>query len=258
MLRHITLGLIQGLTAFLPVSSSDHVVLVAALFGWHRPSLALDVLLHLGNLLAAGVYLRTELGALLLGVLGRGPEPAVVRRLLGYLAIGSLPAVALGIALGSAFQHSPRSALWVSGNLIVTALLLLGAERSRTQNRRRALDGRSALLVGVAEGAAIAPGISRSGSTIGIGLWQGLSRHEATRFSLLLALPVIAGAAAVSVGDLGDAGFQPTTSDLAGFLAASVSSYLAITALVRFVRSHSLRGFAVYLFFAASVAVALR
>lgn len=245
MLQAIILGLVQGLTEFLPVSSSGHLVLVPALLGWRQPSLTFDVLLHLGTLLALVVYFRADLGRLAGAPFRR--DAVADRRLLAYLAIASVPAGVAGLALGGVSDRLFEAPLRVCGELVVTALILLGTERWGERARRRPLTPPGALTIGVAQAIAILPGISRSGSTIGTALLLGLSREEATRFSFLLAIPAIAGAGVVRAGDLASGSFELTGAVAAGVIASAVSSYAAIGGLLAFVRSRSLRVFAGYL-----------
>ena len=258
MLRDIILGLVQGLTEFLPVSSSGHLVIVPAVLGWEEPSLGLTVFLHLGTLLALLVYFRRELITLFLGVLGQGEDPAQARRMVRFLIIGTIPAVIAGVAFGSFFEGSFQRPYETCVELVITAGILVATERLGERARRRPLDDTRAAGIGVAQALAILPGISRSGSTIGAGLWFGMSREEATRFSFLLSVPAIAGA---GVLDLAKGELQVDSASMAGFVVAAVSSYLSIAVLLRFVRTHSLRVFAGYLLVAAPLAaivIALR
>ncbi len=247
MLHDIILGLLQGLTEFLPISSSGHLVVVPAVLGWDEPSLTFDVLLHLGTLVAVVVYFRHDLLGLALGVLGRGIDPDGARRMTLYLAVGTVPAVVAGLVLGDFFEGLFESPYTTCAELVATALILLAMERVGDRARRRPLDVRSATGIGVAQAVAILPGISRSGTTIGAGLVLGLSREEATRFSFLLSIPAIAGAGVLSLADVAGGGLDVTSGVVAGVIASGVSGYLSIGALLRFVRSHSLTVFAVYL-----------
>ena len=247
MLHDILLGLLQGLTEFLPISSSGHLVVVPAVLGWDEPSLTFDVLLHLGTLVAVVVYFRHDLIGLTLGVLGRGIDPDGARRMALYLAVGTIPAVVAGLVLGDFFEGLFESPYTTCAELVATALILLAMERVGDRARRRPLDVGSATAIGVAQAVAILPGISRSGTTIGVGLVLGLSREEATRFSFLLSIPAIAGAGVLSLADVAGGGLDVTGGVVAGVIASGVAGYLSIGALLRFVRSHSLTVFAVYL-----------
>jgi undecaprenyl-diphosphatase len=258
VLRDIVLGFVQGLTEFLPVSSSGHLVIVPASLGWEEPPLGLTVMLHLGTLLALFVYFRSELIGLTLGLLGRGPDPGAARRMVGYLVIGTVPAVIAGVALGEFFEDAFARPYESCIELVITGFILLAVERLGERAARAELDVPRAAGIGVAQALAILPGISRSGATIGAGLWFGMTREEATRFSFLLAVPAILGA---GVLDLAQGELDTSAPGFAGFVAAALSSYVAIDFLLRFVRTHSLRIFAAYLFVVgplAAVLIALR
>ncbi|MCC5947138.1 MAG: undecaprenyl-diphosphate phosphatase [Nitriliruptoraceae bacterium] len=270
----LILGIVQGLTEFLPVSSSAHLVLVPALAGWERHGLAFDVALHLGTLLALLVYYRRDLGAMASAVLGRG-DPQIrarERRLVGVLAIASIPVAVVGLGLGDVVAGvfaDPVATAWL---LFVTAAVLIGGERLHRRHQRggttiagdapsapptdtaatttTAVAGAprltQALIVGGAQCLALLPGLSRSGLTISAGIAAGLSRPEATRFAFLLGLPAIAGAAVVELPRVDDLGGISTTELLIGITAAAVSGYLAIATLVRLVSRVGIDRFAWY------------
>lgn len=254
-LESIVLGVVQGVTEFLPISSSGHLVVVPAVLGWEKPSLTFDLVLHLGTLLAVVFAFRRELAVLARGVLGRGDDPATARRLLGLLVIGTIPAAVAGLAFGGFFESRFEKPLATALQLLVTAAILLGAEWViRRGEGHRPVDARRAGWIGLAQAAAILPGISRSGSTIAAGLVTGISREEATRFSFLLAIPAIAGAVASQVPDVADGTFEVTGPVVAGFLAATLAGWVSIEWLLRYLRTHSFVPFAIYLLLAAPVA----
>jgi len=242
--HEIILGLIQGLTEFLPVSSSGHLVIIPAMLGWSEPPLGLTVMLHMGTLVALLIYFRLEIIGLVLGVLGQGPDPDAARRVVRFLIIGTVPAVIAGVALGGFFEHAFERPYESSIELVITALILIGTEKLGERAVRHPLDDQRAAAIGVAQAVAILPGISRSGSTIGAGLLAGLSREEATRFSFLLSIPAIAGA---GVLDLAKGDLTVTVSSVTGTLVSGIVGYLSIHYLLRFVRAHSLTVFAWYL-----------
>ena len=244
-MHEIVEGLIQGLTEFLPVSSSGHLVIVPAMLGWEEPPLGLTVMLHLGTLVALLIYFRLDLIGLLLGVLGKGGDPAAARRTVRFLIVGTIPAVVAGLALGGFFEDAFQRPYESSIELVITGLLLVGMEKYGERARRQPLDDGRAAFIGGAQALAILPGISRSGATIGAGLLAGLTREEATRFSFLLSIPAIAGALVL---DLAKGNLVVSGASIAGTVVAGVSGYLAIAYLLRFVRTHSLTVFAWYLF----------
>ena len=254
MLQSIVLGLVQGLTEFLPISSSGHLVVVPAMAGWDDPSLTFDLVLHVGTLVAVVTVYRRDLWALAVGLAGRGPDPADARRLAGLLLVGSIPAGAAGVALGGFFEDRFEEPTWASAQLVVTGFVLLGAEALAGRVREpRDVDAPRATAIGVAQAVAILPGISRSGTTIATGLTLGLDRPRAARFSFLLSIPVIAGAAATQVPDVVDGSFDLTAAVAAGFAVSAVSGFVAIHVFLRYLRTHSMRPFAYYLFAFAPV-----
>ncbi len=244
-MREIVLGLVQGLTEFLPISSSGHLVIVPVMLGWEEPSLGLTVMLHMGTLVALLIYFRQELVDLTLGLLGRGADPAAARRIIRFLAIGTIPAVVAGLALGGFFEETFERPYETCIELVITGLLLVGMERYGERARRRPLDDGRAVFIGAGQALAILPGISRSGATIGAGLLAGLTREEATRFSFLLSIPAIAGAGLL---DLAEGELVVSGASIAGTILSGIAGYLSIHYLLRFVRTHSLTVFAWYLF----------
>lgn len=252
----LILGVVQGLTEFLPVSSSGHLVLVPEFFNLHTPSLAFDVFVHFATLLAVVGYFIRDVGKMILSVVSprrlERQELKYWRRMLLWLVIGSIPAMLAGILLSGFFESLFDSTLAVGVFLIVTSLLLWGSDFALGRVRRdpaqldkmRAPD---ALIVGCFQALAIAPGLSRSGSTIAAGVFLGFDRPSAARFSFLLSIPVIFGAFIMQVKDIGGAlagtgGWAYTV----GALAAAVSGFLAIHLLLRFVREHRMRVFGIY------------
>lgn len=244
-MHEIVEGLIQGLTEFLPVSSSGHLVIVPAMLGWEEPPLGLTVMLHLGTLVALLIYFRADLIRLLLGLLGKGEDPAGTRRIIRFLVVGTIPAVIAGLALGGFFEDAFQRPYESCIELVITGFLLIGMEKYGERAMRRPLDDGRAAFIGGAQALAILPGISRSGATIGAGLLAGLTREEATRFSFLLSIPAIAGALVL---DLAKGNLVVTGASIAGTVVSGISGYLAIAYLIRFVRTHSLTVFAWYLF----------
>lgn len=263
MLQDIVLGIVQGLTEFLPISSSGHLVVVPALFGWDQPSLTFDLVLHLGTLLAVMAVYRRDLWELALGVVNRGADPVKARRLLLLLVIGTVPAGVAGLAFGDYFESSFDAPIATCVQLVATALILLAAEwfANRPSPAARSIDVPTSGAIGVAQAVAILPGISRSGATIAAALGLGIDRADAARYSFLLSIPAIAGAVATQIPDVTNGSFEITSSVVAGFVAATVSGYLAIEGFLKFLRTHSLRSFAYYLLVfapAAAVVIELR
>jgi len=253
VLEAILLGVLQGLTEFLPISSSAHLLIVPWLFDWPEPGLAFNVALHLGTLAAVVTYFWRDLLAMAAGLL-RGlktrrwtADPDA--RLALIIAIGSIPAAVAGF-LGSdaldAYFHSGGGgdrAIMVSALLLIGLGLLLALAEWLARHRRdlsdvTAWDG---IVVGLAQALALLPGVSRSGSTITAGLFLGLRRDAAARFSFLLGVPAVAGAGLLEGIDLLRAGL-PAEERLifaAGTISAAVVGYLAIAFLLRFLQRHS-------------------
>lgn len=284
-LQALVLGIVQGLTEFIPISSSAHLVLVPAYAGWERPGLAFDVALHVGTAAALVVYYRRDLGRMLVAVLSResSPERQFYRRLVGMLAIASVPVAIAGGLFRSSVELAFESPALASGLLLATAVLLLVGERVRS--RRLPMEVRAAppdtpehwqrdigsdpddpvgadlagmrlrqaVFVGLGQAVAIVPGLSRSGTTITAGLVAGLTRPAATHFAFLLALPAIMGATIVSIPDMADLGHYSMTDLGIGMLGAAVSGYLAIAGLVRLVSRAGLQYFSIYLVILAAV-----
>ena len=252
MLHAIVWGLIQGLTEFLPVSSSGHLVLVPAFLteagiDLPAPGLETSAVLHLGTLLAVVVYYRKTLLGLLAFRRDRDARRTVI-----LLMIGTLP-VLIGFPLRGAisrFEESPRN---VAFALLITVALLAVGTWVRG-GRRQISDMRpvDAVVIGVAQALALIPGVSRSGSTISAGLVRDLEPTAAANFAFLLGVPAIAGAGLLSLAELsgGNVDWGPL---FAGFLAAAVSGYAAIAALLSLIRRVGLRPFMIY---AATVAFA--
>jgi undecaprenyl-diphosphatase len=266
-LEALLLGIVQGLTEFLPISSSGHLIVVPWLqdytFLLENPEFnkTFDVALHAGTLIAAIAYFRREVVSLTRGFLEAARARAIEtpsQRLSVAIAIGTVPAVIAG-ALGSDFIDEHLGEPWmIALQLIFFGTLLLYADRMPQRKHLDETSLRDGLYIGLAQVLALAPGTSRSGITITAGRWLGLDRDGAARFSFLMLIPVVAGATlykgakAISEG-LPDGVAGPM---IVGTVAAAVSGYLAIAFLLRLVRTTSYRPF-VYYRYAAGVAILL-
>jgi undecaprenyl-diphosphatase len=256
----LLLGMLQGLTEFVPVSSTAHLYLAQAILGIRNDEIALsfDVMLHLGTALALAAALGSDVFALavelLLWLTGRPARRAEARALLLPLAVGTVPGVLAGLLLLKRVE-SIRTLGLVGLSMLVACAYFLFAERvaAKRAGRERTLSGvtlADALAIGLAQAAAgLMAGFSRSGFTIATGLSRGLRREEAARFSFLLGLPLIGGAGAKALLDLRHApGPSVSTAALAvGFLSAAVVGFFAVRFLLRFLKTHTLRPFAIYL-----------
>lgn len=243
------LGLIQGVTEFLPVSSSGHLVIVQSWLGVEEPSLTFDVMVHFGTLIAVLAALRSDWTPIVSGLLGdrtQGPEG---RRRLFLLIVGSIPVGVAGLALKDRIEALFGSAAFAGWMLLLTGFILWFADRrAKRRGAARALEQVGvvdALLIGIGQACAILPGLSRSGVTIAAGLMRGLSREAAARFAFLLAIPAILGATVLEApGVLRDV--DGIGVILVGTLTAAIAGYWAITLFLRLLRHGSLLGFAVY------------
>jgi undecaprenyl-diphosphatase len=251
------LGIVQGLTEFLPISSSAHLILVPTLLGWHDAfidSAAFDVMLHLGTLVALLAYFWPDLirllGAWLASIRDRSIGADPERRLAWLLVVSVIPAAILGAALESFFDEAFRQQWqWIAIFVLVGAALLWLAERFGRQARSLdAMSLRDAVTIGVAQAVALFPGMSRSGITIATGLFLGLTREAAARFSFLMAVPVIAGAGIWKARTLVGAGLggAETAQLVVGVVMAAVFGFLAIAFLLRFLRTNPTTIFIVY------------
>lgn len=257
MLAAIVWGLVQGLTEFLPVSSSGHLVIIPAFlnelgFDVPIPSLAVSAVLHLGTLVAALVYFWDDVMSVL--HMRSNPEG---RKIAMLVLIGTVPAVVVGLPLMSRIESIQENVTYVGIALIGTGVILvIGQWLAR--GLRQLIDGRipDAVVVGIAQAFALIPGISRSGTTISAGNGRRFEPTQAARFSFLLGIPAIAGAGLISLPEVIEEGAFGIEL-LVGFLAAAVSGYFAISLLLRALRRVGLIPFAIYCFIVGTLTVAL-
>ena len=252
----ILLGIIQGITEFLPISSSAHLVITPYLLGWKLDEAVIfpfDVLVQLGTLLAAIIFFRRDLWEILAavwaGLRSGKPFESPKARLGWFLVLATLPAGILGILIKDQVEAAFHSVQATALFLLVTAVLLLIAEKVGKKNRTLdALTWKDALWIGVAQAISLFPGISRSGSTITGGMTRHLDRPSAARFSFLMMIPVMLAAGVLSVLDLVDmpnfTSYLPAIA--AGFAAAAVVGYLAIRWLLGFLTRRPLYVFSIY------------
>lgn len=259
LLHAILLGLLQGATEFLPISSSGHLALAHYFFGVTEGSLAFDVGLHLGTLVAIVIYFRDDLLTMATALLQPHRQDGELRQrrqLFWFLAAATIPGVIAGLLLEEVAETSLRHPAMVAVTLAVAGLLLLLADRNGSRSRSfDTLTLKDALIIGCAQALAIVPGVSRSGATITAGLFRQLDRQAAVRFSFLLSAPIIFGAGVYKIPEIVTNGLL--TGDfsayMAGFTAAALSGYLFIAFLMRFVRARSFAIFAYYRFALSAV-----
>jgi undecaprenyl-diphosphatase len=256
------LGVVQGLTEFLPVSSSAHLVLARAFFGWNVDEgafgLAFDVALHAGTLVAILIYFRRDIGVILAAlpeVLSANRGPGKVGRL---IVIGTIPMVVIGLLFASWLEDHLRTPAVIAVTLAVGGVWLLLAERLGARTREEdALTAGGALLVGTAQAAALIPGMSRSGSTISMAMLLGLTRESAARFSFLLGIPAIGAAAAKEGVHILKAGMSFHDAQLfaLGMVVSAIVGFLTIKFFLKYLIAHSLDVFAYYRLALAAVTV---
>lgn len=262
LLSAALLGVVQGLTEFLPVSSSGHLILARAFFGWDpgRFGIAFDVACHVGTLLAVAAFYRADLAQLVMAAPGALTGRDGEWERLGRLIIaGTIPIVVVGGLWADAIETRLRSPLVVAVMLVVGGIGLLVAEWVGRKNRdARSLGAGEAFVIGVAQASALAPGMSRSGATLTVSLLLGLRRETAARFVFLMSLPAIIAAAAkeaLTLAEVGTAGL-PVTLMLVGLATSAVVGYVTVKYFVRYLAGHSLAGFAYYRFALAAITFA--
>ena len=266
LLQAIVMGIVQGLTEFLPISSSGHLIIVPHIAGWDDPfitSLAFTVMLHVGTLVALLAYFWRDWTRLvpagLATIRDRSFRGDPDRRQAWLIAVTLPPAVILGVLLNDFFEEQVRQELLVAATLVIGAGILWLADRVGSLTKRLDdLGFGAAFGIGLAQAIALVPGISRSGISISAGLFVGLTRESAARFSFLMATPITLGAVIwevrkVASGETGvpvDAGVL-----LAGMVAAAAAGFLAIAVLLRYVRNHPMTIFVVYRLVLAALVV---
>ncbi|MDH5662460.1 MAG: undecaprenyl-diphosphate phosphatase [Elusimicrobiota bacterium] len=247
--RAVILGLVQGLTEFLPVSSSAHLTYFQKYLNIDKPQLSFTVFLHLATLLAILLFFRKDLWEILKGLRSiKGAKTNPSSRILFLLVIGSLPVAVLGILLKDKIEPIFSNIILVSLFLILTGILLYFGDRIRNAHKGILETGIvDALIIGIAQAAAILPGISRAGATIIFGLFCGLERKWAVKYSFFLALPAILGATLIELpGAFAMVNFSTLIFYITGGLAALFSGYWSLTVVLRLVQKSRLRYFAYY------------
>ncbi len=267
LVESLILGIIQGLTEFLPVSSTAHLVLVPWLFAWDSRllnGLTFDVALHVGTFLGIVGYFRKDLTALIKAfaqsVIQRSIGNNLERKLSWYVVIGTIPAAVLGYLLEEKVETTLRDPVNIVVWLIVFGIVMWAAERySRQVRQMNNITLKDAILIGVAQALALMPGVSRSGVTISAGLFLHIKREDAARFSFLLSTPAIFGAAVLKLRLLLHGfpknDFMPL---ILGTAASAIAGFLAIKYLLKYLQHHRLDVFALYrIVFALVVLAAL-
>ena len=245
-LESIVLGIVQGLTEFLPISSTAHLRIVPAILGWEDPGAAFTAVIQLGTMAAVLLFFREDLWRIARAWLGSLREPAMRSqpdaRIGWYIILGTIPIGIFGLAFKDQIENGARSLYLIGTTLIVLGLVLLAAERvSARQRQMEDIETRDGVLVGLAQALALVPGVSRSGATISAGLFLGLDRAAAARFSFLLSVPAVVLSGLFEMRDFLDGGDHG--ADVAGLAIATVLAfavgYASIAFLLRFLASHS-------------------
>jgi undecaprenyl-diphosphatase len=251
------LGIVQGLTEFLPISSSGHLVLGQKLLGLTEPELLFDVVVHVGTLIAVAAYFYKDILMILRGLWARDDEGRKGRHFILLLMVGSVPAALAGFLLKDTFESLFGSTLAVGFALILTGVFLLLTRLAPSGGiRLRNCGAGRAFLVGAAQALAITPGISRSGSTIACGLLLGLERSFAARLSFMLSIPAILGALLLQLLSLDQAQAVEISPLIMGGAASALSGYAALVVLLKIVHQGRLHIFAPYCFLIGVLALA--
>ncbi|MFL5820823.1 MAG: undecaprenyl-diphosphate phosphatase [Solirubrobacteraceae bacterium] len=246
----VVLGLVQGLTEFLPISSTAHLRIVPALLGWPDPGAAFTAVTQLGTMAAVLAYFRADLLRIARAWLAGLRDPQARRtldsRLGWYIGLGTVPVAAAGFAFRHQIEHGARSLQLIAAALIVLGLVLAAADR--LGRHRRGIDdlnARDGAVIGMAQALALIPGVSRSGATISAGLFLGLDRAAAARYSFLLSVPAVVLSGLFELREIGGGGVDPVATAVATLL-AFVAGYASIAFLLRFLVTHTTAVFVVY------------
>jgi len=242
IIQSIILGLVQGLTEFLPVSSSGHLVIFQKLMGLKEAPIFFDTLIHLGTLTAVVFFLRREIVAILRTLADKGTQ-----RLIFNLVLATIPAVAAGLLLRDIIGEVFNSLTIVGFGLLFTSLILFLTKFAKKKKEIGQLSWVDSLFVGIFQAFSILPGVSRSGSTVSAGLYRGLESESAFRFSFLMAIPVILGAGILQIGDI-QSNFSSASliSNLIGFVVSVVAGFLALGILEKIMLRGKVHYFSIY------------
>lgn len=247
----VVLGVLQGVTEFLPISSSAHIRIVGDLAGWGDPGAAFTAVIQIGTELAVLVYFRRDITRILVTWTRSLYRPRLRgeldARMGWYVIVGTIPIVVLGIAFEDQIQTLARDLRLTATMLIVVGLLLYAADRYASQSKPlKRLGMRDGVLLGLAQACALIPGVSRSGPTISVGLALGYEREAAARYAFLLAIPAVLGSGAYQLPDAAELGSDEVASTVVAALVAFVVGYAAIAWLLRYISTHDFTPFVIY------------
>ena len=242
------LGLLQGLTEFLPVSSSGHLVIMGSILGVQKPGGVFEIILHLGSLLAVFIFFRKKIFVLIQAVFNSSMKKE--RMMIGFIGIATIPAVIAVLFFKDFFEQSFTNPLLASSMLFITGFILLATRIRRGGTKEITL--KSSILIGIGQAFAILPGISRSGTTISIGMLLGLKPSETAEFSFLLVIPAILGAVVLKFGELSQIDSALIGQYSFGLLVTFVSSMFAVYAVLELIKKGKFEYFAYYCFAAGT------
>jgi undecaprenyl-diphosphatase len=260
-LQAIVLGLVQGLTEFLPISSSAHLRIVPAFFGWGDPGAAFTAVIQLGTMAAVLLYFRADLWRIAVTWVRSLRDPSVRgdidARMGWYIVLGTIPISVLGLAFKDQIETQFRTLELIGTTLIVFALVMLAAEAvSRRDRSLREITARDGLLIGAAQALALVPGVSRSGATISAGLFLNFDRAAAARYSFLLSVPAVVLSGLFELRHVGESHLSAGATAIATLL-AFVSGYASIALLLRWLTRHSIAVFVGYRVVLGAAVIAL-
>jgi undecaprenyl-diphosphatase len=250
-LEAIVLGFVQGLTEFLPISSSGHLRIVPALLGWEDPGAGFTAVIQLGTMAAVLLYFRADIWRIASAWLGELRTPiraaSADARLGWFIVLGTIPICLFGVLFSSQIESGARDLYLIGSALILFSLVMLAAEHYGSRRRHLGeMSGRDGIAIGFAQALALIPGVSRSGATISAGLLRGFDRVDAARYSFLLSIPAVILSGLFELRKIGEAGEPPVGATVVATAVAFVAGYLSIAWLLRYLTSHSLRVFVVY------------
>ena len=249
MLKSIILGIVQGIGEFLPISSSAHLILVPYLLGWKPSSMAFDVALHFGTLLAVLVVFFRDWWSLFMGAVNKitkGKE-SFDNKMFWYLVIATIPGALLGFLLDDVVENVFRQKIWlIASSLAIMGVLIFLGDRWADKHYKIETDFKhislkQAIIIGLSQALAIIPGFSRSGTTILAARLMGLSKSAATKFTFLLSVPIIAGATILKIGDL-----ELTLNTFVGVFVSFIVGIFSIKFLLNYIKKHDFSVFAIY------------
>jgi undecaprenyl-diphosphatase len=247
----IVLGLVQGLTEFLPISSSGHLRIVPAMLGWEDPGAAFTAVIQLGTMAAVLVYFRRDLWQIASAWIRELRTPwgrrSTDSKLGWFIVLGTIPISIFGFAFSDQIESGARDLYLIGSALILFSFVMLAAERvGKRQRELEDMNVRDGVFVGVAQALALIPGVSRSGATISAGLFRDFDRAAAARYSFLLSVPAVVLSGLYELRDIGDGDGASTAATIVATIAAFASGYAAIAWLLRYLATHTLGIFVAY------------